>query len=75
MTLKRGEHHVDCHAKKAAIFFVACGPNPATRLKIPDAMRLKGYSPNEATDQALQMQVRREVENFAGPGPSAPAAA
>jgi hypothetical protein len=50
MTLKRREYHVDCCAKKAAIFFVACEQNPATRVKIPDAMRIKGYSPSEPTD-------------------------
>jgi hypothetical protein len=43
------EYHVDCRAKKAAIFFVACEPNPATRVKIPDAMRMKGYSPSKET--------------------------
>jgi hypothetical protein len=32
--LKRREYHVDFHAKKAAIFFMACEPNPATRVKI-----------------------------------------
>jgi hypothetical protein len=44
MTSKRMEYHVDCRAKKTAIFFVACEPNPATRVKIPDAMRMKGNS-------------------------------
>jgi hypothetical protein len=46
--------------------------NPATRVKIPDAMRIKGYSPSETSNQALQMQVPRKE---AGPGPPAPAAA
>jgi hypothetical protein len=50
MTLKRREYHVDCHAKKAAIFFVACEPNTATRVKIPNAMRIRGYSQSEAAD-------------------------
>jgi hypothetical protein len=50
MTSKRREYHVDCRAKKATIFFVACEPNPATRVKIPDAMRIKGYSPSEASN-------------------------
>jgi hypothetical protein len=57
MTLKRREYHVDCRAKKAAIFCVACEQNPATRVKILDAMRIKGYSPSEAANQVLQMQV------------------
>ena len=75
---RREEYHVDCCAKKAAIFFVACEPNPATRLKIPDAMRIKGYFPSEAADRAQQMQVHHEVEKVkgeAGPGPPNPAAA
>jgi hypothetical protein len=77
MTLKRREYHVDCHAKKAAIFFVACEQNPATRVKIPDAMRIKGSSLSEAADLALQMQVHREVEKIKGeaiPGLPTPAA-
>jgi hypothetical protein len=63
---------------KAAIFFVACEPNTATRVKIPDAMRIRGYSQSEAANRALQMQVRREVEKIKGeaiPGPPAPEAA
>jgi hypothetical protein len=78
ITSKRREYHVDCHTKKAAIFFVACEPNPATRVKIPDAMRIKGYSPSKASNQALQMQVCCEAEKIkgeAGPGPPAPVAA
>jgi hypothetical protein len=47
MTLKRREYHVDCRAKKAAIFFMACEQNPATRVKIPDAMRIKGVLPKQ----------------------------
>jgi hypothetical protein len=47
MTSKRREYHVDCHVKKAVIFFVAFEPNPATRLKVPNEMRIKGYSPRE----------------------------
>jgi hypothetical protein len=57
--------------------FVACEQNPATRMKIPDAMRIKGYSQSKAPNQALQMQVRCEVEKMKGeaiPGPPAPAA-
>ena len=69
---------MDRRAKKAALFFVACDVNPDTRVKIPDAMRIKGYSPSEAADRSLQMQVRREVDKITGediPGPPAPAAA
>jgi hypothetical protein len=78
MTLRRREYHVDCHAKKAAIFFVACEPNTATRVKIPDAIRIRGYSKSKAADRALQMQVCCEVEKIKGkaiPGPPAPEAA
>jgi hypothetical protein len=78
MSLKRREYHVDCCAKKAANFFVACDANPNTRVKIPDAMRIKGYSISEAADRSLQMQVRREADKIKAeevPGPSAPAAA
>ena len=78
MSSKRREYHVDCRAKKAANFFVACDANPNTRVKIPDAMRIKGYSISEAADRSLQMQVRREADKIkaeAVPGPSAPAAA
>jgi hypothetical protein len=50
MTSRRREYHVDCCAKKAAIFFVACEPNTATRVEIPNAMRIRGYSQSEAAD-------------------------
>ena len=69
---------MDYRTKKAALFFVACDANPDTRVKIPNAMRIKGYSPNEAADRSLQQQVRREADKIKGevvPGPSAPAAA
>ncbi len=36
-------------------------------MKIPYAIRIKGYSPSEATDRALQMQVRCEAEKIKGP--------
>ena len=42
MSSKRNEYHVDGCAKRAAIFFVACKPNPATRVKISNAMRIRG---------------------------------
>ena len=41
---------MDYRTKKAALFFVACDANPDTRVKIPNAMRIKGYSPSKATD-------------------------
>ena len=75
---KRREYHVDHRAKKAALFFLACGLNPDTRVKIPNAMRIKGYSNVEAANQLLQQQVRCEVEKLKGeaiPCPPAPVAA
>ena len=57
---------------------MACEPDTATRVKILDSMRIRGYFQSEAADQALQMQVRREVEKIKGeaiPGPPAPEAA
>ncbi len=75
MTSRRREYHVDCCAKKAAIFFVACEPNTATRVKIPNAMRIRGYSQSKAANRGLQMQVRRKAEKIKGeaiPGPPAP---
>ena len=57
---------MDRHSKKAALFFVACDANPDTRVKIPDAMRINGYSPSEAADRSLQMQVCREADKIKG---------
>jgi hypothetical protein len=63
MSSKRKEYKVDARAKKAALFFLACEPNPVTRLSIPAAMRAKGYSDSEAADRILIQQVRRESQN------------
>ena len=59
---------VDARAKKAAQLFVVCkgNPDPTGRLSIPDVMRLRGYSQDEAINCTLQMQVRREVEKLKG---------
>jgi len=56
---------MDCRAKKAALFFLACEANPATRLSIPAAMRAKGYLDVEAMDRILVQQVRRESQKKA----------
>ena len=64
MSGKRKEYKVDAHARKAALFFLACEPNPDTRLSIPAAMRAKGYSDAEAADRILVQQVRRESQNI-----------
>jgi hypothetical protein len=68
MLSKRKEYHVDCHAAKAAKFFLMCEShiNPDMRIKIPAAMMAKGYSNEESKNRTLQMQVRREVENIRG---------
>jgi hypothetical protein len=65
MSSKRKEYHVDCRAKKAALFFLACEANPAMRLSLPAAMRAKGYSDVEATDRILVQQVHRESQKKA----------
>ena len=62
MSGKRKEYKVDARARKAALFFLACEPNPVTRLSIPAAMRAKGYSDTEASDRILVQQVRRESQ-------------
>ena len=62
MSSKRKEYKVDAHAKKAALFFLACDPNPVTRLSIPAALRAKGYSDAEDADRILVQQVRRESQ-------------
>ena len=66
MSSKRKEYHVDSHAKHAAIFFVACKPNPATFVKILSAMRAKRYSDEESKDKTMQMQVRWEIGKIKG---------
>ena len=48
-----------------ALFFVACDANPDIR-EIPDAMRIKGYSPSEAANQSLQQQVHCKVDTIKG---------
>ena len=57
---------MDRSSKKAVLFFVACDANPDTRVKIPGAMRINGYSPSEAADRSLQMQVRCEADKIKG---------
>jgi hypothetical protein len=64
MSSNRKEYHFDDRSKKLATFFMACKPNQATRVKIFNAMRAKGYLDVEATNQTLQMQVRCKVEKL-----------
>jgi hypothetical protein len=44
MSSKRKEYKVDDCAEKAACFFIACKANPATKVKVTEAMRVRGYS-------------------------------
>ena len=62
MSTKRKEYKVDARAKKVALFFLACKPNPVMRLSILAAMRAKGYSDSEAADRILVQQVRPESQ-------------
>ena len=61
MSSKRKEYHVDGRAKKAALLFLACEPNPDTRLSIPAAMRAKVYSEAKSADQILVQQVHHDL--------------
>ncbi len=62
ISLKRKKYKVDDRAKKAVWFFVACQANPATKVKVTEAMRVKGYANSKATNLTLQQQVQRAVE-------------
>jgi hypothetical protein len=42
MSSKRKEYKVDDRAEKAARFFVACEANPDTRVKVTEAMWVRG---------------------------------
>ncbi len=69
---KKRVYHDDSCAKHAAIFLVACEPNPATFVKIPSGvMRAKGYSDEESMVKTLQMQVRQEIGKIKGWDPPA----
>jgi hypothetical protein len=61
MSLKKKEYKVNDRAKKAAHFFIACQADPATRVKVTEAMRVKGYSDLKAAILTLQMQVHRAI--------------
>ena len=58
----------DARAKKAAQLFVVCegNPDPTGRLRVPNVMRLRGYSGDEVVNRNLQMQVHREVKKLKG---------
>ncbi len=67
MTSSR-KNGADAHAKEAAQLFVMCkgNPDPTGRLSIPNVMRLRGYSQDEAGNRTLQMQVRRVIKKLKG---------
>jgi hypothetical protein len=44
MSSKRKEYKDDNQAEKAAPFFVACKANPATKVKVTEALQVRGYS-------------------------------
>ncbi len=58
MSLKRKEYNVNDCAEKAVRFFVPCKANPATKVKVTEAMRVRGYFNRESANLTLQMQVR-----------------
>jgi hypothetical protein len=64
--LKRKEYKVDDCAEKAAHFFIACHTDPATKVKVTEAMQVRGYSNGEAADLTLQMQVHCAIQKIKG---------
>jgi hypothetical protein len=64
MPSKRKEHKVDDRAEKTACFFIAYQANPATKVKVMEAMQVKGYSDLEAANLTLQMQVRQGIQKI-----------
>ena len=53
---------VDGRAEKVTCFFVACEPNPATKVKVTEAMQVKG----DAANLTLQQQVLHTVVKVKG---------
>jgi hypothetical protein len=62
MSLKRKEYKVDDHAEKATRFFVACKANPATKVKVTEAMQVRVYFDCKSADLMLQMQVHCRIQ-------------
>ncbi len=50
MSSKRKEYKVDDNAEKVACFFIACQANPDTKVKVTEAMWVKGYSNSKAAN-------------------------
>ncbi len=66
MSSKRKEYKVNDCAEKAARFFIPCKANPATKMKVTEAMRVRGYSYCKAANLTLQMQVGRVIQKIKG---------
>jgi hypothetical protein len=66
MSLEREEYKVNDCAEKAARFFIACQANPATKVKVIKAMRVRGYSDSKAAGLTLQMQVHCAIQKIKG---------
>ncbi len=63
---RRKEYKVEHPAEKAARFLVACKANPDTRVKVTEAMQVRGYSDCKAADLTLQMQVHHAIKKIKG---------
>jgi hypothetical protein len=66
MSLKRKEYKVNDCTEKVARFVVASKANPDTRVKVTEAMQVRGYSNCKAANLMLQMQVRRGIKKIKG---------
>jgi hypothetical protein len=66
MPPKRKEHGRDDRAEKAVKLYIFCDRDPDQSLKVSAAMMARGYTPEEAADHALQMQVRHLVNKITG---------
>ncbi len=62
MSSKRKEYKVDDRTEKAACFFIACKADPATKVKVTEAMWVRGYSNHEAADLTLQIQMHCAIQ-------------
>ncbi len=66
MSLKRKEYKVDNCAEKVARFFITCKAKPATKVKVTEAMWVRGYSDCKAANLTLQMQVHWAIQKIKG---------
>jgi hypothetical protein len=53
MFLTRKEYKVNGQAEKVAGFFVACKVNPTNKVKLTEAMRVRGYFDCESANLLL----------------------